>query len=328
MTRVAGRIRDADIALVRERTAIADVISDHVTLKPAGSGNLKGLCPFHDEKTPSFTVSVPRNVYYCHGCGNGGDAISFVMQVEHFSFTEAIERLAAKAGITLRYEDGPSGGPDRKPGLRQRLYAAHADAAAYYTEQLTSPDARLARDFLHQRGFDRATAEAYGCGFAPDSWDALTKHLRGRGYTAEELITGGLAKQARSGSLIDRFRRRLLWPIRELSGEAIGFGARKLFDDDDGPKYLNTPETPIYKKSTVLYGIERAKREIAKQGRAVVVEGYTDVMACHLAGELTAVASCGTAFGVEHIGVLRRLLMDTDEFAGEIIFTFDGDEAG
>ncbi|MGH3646450.1 MAG: DNA primase [Micromonosporaceae bacterium] len=326
---MAGRIRDADIAQVRERTVIADVISDHVTLKPAGSGNLKGLCPFHDEKTPSFTVSMPRNVYYCHGCGAGGDAISFVMNVEHFSFAEAIERLAAKVGITLRYEDSPGGAaPDRKPGLRQRLFAAHADAAAYYLEQLTSPDARKARDFLHSRGFEREAAETYGCGFAPDSWDALTKHLRGKGYTAEELITGGLAKQARSGSLIDRFRRRLVWPIRELSGEVIGFGARKLFDDDDGPKYLNTPESPIYKKSTVLYGIERAKREIAKQGRAVVVEGYTDVMACHLAGVPTAVASCGTAFGVEHIGVLRRLLMDTDEFAGEIIFTFDGDEAG
>ncbi|MGH3715534.1 MAG: DNA primase [Micromonosporaceae bacterium] len=326
---MAGRIRDADIALVRERTVIADVISEHVTLKPAGSGNLKGLCPFHDEKTPSFTVSVPRNVYYCHGCGTGGDAISFVMQVEHFSFTEAIERLAAKAGITLRYDDTPGGAaPDRKPGMRQRLYAAHADAAAYYAEQLAGPDARIARDFLHRRGFDQAAAESYGCGFAPDAWDALTKHLRAKGYTADELVTAGLAKQARSGSLIDRFRRRLLWPIRELSGEVIGFGARKLFDDDDGPKYLNTPESPIYKKSTVLYGIERAKREIAKQGRAVVVEGYTDVMACHLAGVPTAVASCGTAFGVEHIGVLRRLLMDTDEFAGEIIFTFDGDEAG
>src|SRR6266540_2294580 len=326
---MAGRIRDADIALVRERTAIAEVIGEYVTLKPAGVNNLKGLCPFHDEKTPSFNVTTARNVYFCHGCANGGDAISFVMNVEHFSFAEAVERLAAKAGITLRYEDTPGGGtPDRKPGLRQRLFAAHRDAAAYFQEQLSRPEARIARDFLHQRGFDRAVAERYECGFAPDSWDALTKHLRAKGYTAEELVTGGLSKQARSGNLIDRFRRRLLWPIRELGGEVIGFGARRLFDDDDGPKYLNTPESPIYKKSTVLYGIERAKREIAKQGRAVVVEGYTDVMACHLSDVPTAVASCGTAFGAEHIGVLRRLLMDTDEFAGEIIFTFDGDAAG
>ena len=325
---MAGRIRDADIALVRERTAIADVISEHVTLKPAGPGNLKGLCPFHDEKTPSFNVSTARNVYYCHGCGTGGDAISFVMQVEHFSFAEAVERLAAKVGVTLQYEEGGGPAQERKPGLRQRLYAAHADALEFYADQLTRPDARIARDFLAQRGFDKAAAETYRCGYASESWDALTKHLRAKGYTAEELTTGGLSKQARSGSLIDRFRRRLMWPIKELSGEVIGFGARKLYDDDDGPKYLNTPETPIYKKSGVLYGIDRAKREIAKQGRAVVVEGYTDVMACHLAGVPTAVASCGTSFGADHIGVLRRLLMDADEFTGEIIYTFDGDAAG
>jgi len=325
---MAGRIRDEDVSLVRERTAIADVIGEYVTLKAAGTNNLRGLCPFHDEKTPSFNVSTARNVFYCHGCGTGGDAISFVMQIEHLNFTEAIEKLAAKAGITLRYQDGPAGVRDRKPGLRQRLFAAHRDAAGYYVEQLTRPDARIAREFLQSRGFDRAAAETYQCGFAPDGWDGLTKHLLSKGYTADELITGGLAKRARSGSLIDRFRRRLVWPIRELGGEVIGFGARKLFNDDDGPKYLNTPESPIYKKSTVLYGLDRAKREIAKQGRAVVVEGYTDVMACHLAGVPTAVASCGTAFGAEHIGVLRRLLMDTDEFAGEIIFTFDGDAAG
>jgi DNA primase len=208
------------------------------------------------------------------------------------------------------------------------LVAAHAAAATFYADQLATPAARMAREFLAQRGFDKASAEKYGCGFAPDSWDALTKHLRQRGFTPQELLTAGLARQARSGSLIDRFRRRLLWPIRELSGDVIGFGARKLFDDDDGPKYLNTPETPLYKKSHVLYGIEHAKREIARQGRAVIVEGYTDVMACHLAGVPTAVATCGTAFGGDHIGVLRRLLMDTDAFAGEIIFTFDGDAAG
>ncbi|HEX2417400.1 MAG TPA: DNA primase [Micromonosporaceae bacterium] len=326
---MAGRIRDEDVSLVRDRTAIADVIGDYVTLKPAGTNNLRGLCPFHDEKTPSFNVSTARNVFYCHGCGTGGDAIGFVMQIEHFNFTEAIEKLAAKAGIALRYSDDLSGGGrDRKPGLRHRLFAAHRDAAGYYAEQLTGPAALIAREFLHRRGFDRTAAETYECGFAPESWDALTRHLRAKGYTAEELIAGGLAKRARSGSLIDRFRRRLVWPIRELGGEVIGFGGRKLFEDDDGPKYLNTPESPIYKKSTVLYGVERAKREIAKQGRAVVVEGYTDVMACHLAGVPTAVASCGTAFGAEHIGVLRRLLMDTDEFGGEIIFTFDGDAAG
>jgi DNA primase len=326
---VAGRIRDEDIALVRERTSIVDVVGEQVTLKPAGSGNVKGLCPFHDEKTPSFNVSPARGVFFCHGCGAGGDAIKFLMDVDHLSFVETVERLAARAGIQLRYvEGGPSPVRQQQQGQRQRLVAAHAAAAAFYADQLAAPPARAAREFLAQRGFDRASAERYGCGFAPAEWDALTKHLRQQGFTPQELITAGLARQARSGSLVDRFRRRLLWPIRELSGDVIGFGARKLFDDDDGPKYLNTPETPLYKKSHVLYGVEHAKREIARQGRAVIVEGYTDVMACHLAGVPTAVATCGTAFGGDHIGVLRRLLMDTDAFAGEIIFTFDGDAAG
>lgn len=327
---MAGRIRDEDIALVRERTSIAEVISDAVTLKSAGGGNLKGLCPFHDEKSPSFNVSPARNVWYCFGCGAGGDAIKFLMDAEHLSFVESVERLAARAGIQLRYVENDNSAPRPRPqqGQKQRLVAAHAAAVEFYRAQLTTAGARPAREFLAQRGFDRAAAERYGCGFAPDGWDLLTKHLRQQGFTHDELVTAGLSRPARSGSLIDRFRRRLLWPIRDLAGDVIGFGARKLFDDDDGPKYLNTPETPIYKKSHVLYGIDQAKREIAKQGKVVVVEGYTDVMACHLAGVPTAVATCGTAFGADHIGVLRRLLLDTDAVAGEIIFTFDGDAAG
>jgi DNA primase len=168
----------------------------------------------------------------------------------------------------------------------------------------------------------------FACGYAPGGWDTLTRHLRGLGYTQEELVTGGLAKESSRGTLIDRFHRRLIWPIRDLTGDVIGFGARKLMDDDPGPKYLNTPETPLYKKSSVLYGVERAKRDIARNHQAVVVEGYTDVMACHVAGVTTAVASCGTAFGAEHINVLRRLLMDQDEFRGEVVYTFDGDAAG
>ena len=327
-----ARVKDEDIALVRDRTSIADVISETVTLKSAGGGNLKGLCPFHDEKTPSFTVSPARNVYFCHGCGAGGDAIKFLMDADHLTFIESVERLAGKAGLQLRYDENPAAGgrsvPRQQPGLKQRLIAAHAEAADFYRDQLTTPGARKAREFLAQRGFGRDAAARYGCGFAPEGWDPLVKHLRQKGYTYEELNTAGLAKPARSGSLIDRFRRRLVWPIRDLSGDVIGFGARKLFDDDDGPKYLNTPESPLYKKSHVLYGLDHAKREVAKQGRAVIVEGYTDVMACHEAGVPTAVATCGTAFGADHIGVLRRLLMDSDSFAGEIIFTFDGDAAG
>ncbi|MER5705606.1 DNA primase [Micromonospora sp. NPDC002296] len=327
---MAGRIRDEDIALVRERTSIEEVISDTVTLKSAGGGNLKGLCPFHDEKSPSFNVSPARNVWYCFGCGAGGDAIKFLMDAEHLSFVESVERLGARAGIQLRYVENDQTTPRARPqqGQRQRLVAAHAAAVEFYRAQLGTAGARAAREFLAQRGFDRAAAERYGCGFAPDAWDLLTKHLRQQGFSHDELVTAGLSRPSRSGTLIDRFRRRLMWPIREITGDVIGFGARKLFDDDDGPKYLNTPETPIYKKSHVLYGIDQAKREIAKQGKVVVVEGYTDVMACHLAGVPTAVATCGTAFGSDHIGVLRRLLLDTDDVAGEVIFTFDGDAAG
>jgi DNA primase len=327
-----GRIRAADIALVRERSKIDEIVGEHLQLKRAGGGSLKGLCPFHDEKSPSFQVTPSRGLFHCFGCGMGGDVISFIQQIDHLSFSEAVELLAGRANVDLRYEDDggrPTAGPDRAhAGQRARLVAANTAAAAFYVEQLGTPDAAPARQFLAERGFDRQTAVDFGCGFAPAGWDALTRHLRGLGYTQAELITAGLAKESSRGSLIDRFHRRLLWPIRDITGDVIGFGARKLMDDDQGPKYLNTPETPLYKKSTVLYGIERAKRDIARRHQAVVVEGYTDVMACHLAGVTTAVASCGTAFGGEHISVLRRLLMDQQELSGEVIYTFDGDAAG
>jgi DNA primase len=325
---VAGRIRDEDIATVREKSPIADVIGEQVQLRNAGGGNLKGLCPFHDEKSPSFSVSPSKGLFYCFGCGAGGDVIRFVERTENVGFTEAAERLAARAGIQLRYLDtGP--GPARQPGQRARLVLAHTAAASFYAEQLRTPEARPAREFLAERGFDDEAAARYGCGFAPAGWDALTKHLLAHGFSPSELTTGGLSRQSSRGSLIDRFHRRLLWPLRDIGGEVVGFGARRLFDDDPiEAKYLNTPETPIYKKSQLLYGADLAKREIARQHRAVVVEGYTDVMACHLAGVTTAVATCGTAFGGEHISVLRRLLMDSDAFTGEVIFTFDGDAAG
>ena len=327
-----GRIRAADIALVRERSKIDEIVGEHLQLKRAGGGSLKGLCPFHDEKSPSFQVTPSRNLFHCFGCGVGGDVISFIQQIDHLSFSEAVELLAGRANVELRYEDDggrPTAGPDRAHvGQRARLVAANTAAAAFYIEQLGTPDAAPARQFLAERGFDRQTAVDFGCGFAPAGWDALTRHLRAQGFSQAELITAGLAKESSRGSLIDRFHRRLLWPIRDITGDVIGFGARKLMDDDQGPKYLNTPETPLYKKSTVLYGIERAKRDIARRHQAVVVEGYTDVMACHLAGVTTAVASCGTAFGAEHISVLRRLLMDQDEFRGEVVYTFDGDAAG
>src|SRR5579859_7091634 len=323
---VAGRIRDEDIAAVRERSPIDEVIGEYLQLKGAGGGSLKGLCLFHDEKTPSFNVTPARGLFYCHGCAEGGDVIKFVQKIDGLSFVEAVERLAGRAGITLRYEQGGYV-PGQEQSQRRRLIDAHRAAAEYYAERLAGADAAPGRDFLSERGFTDADAARFGVGYSPAAWDDLARHLRGRGFSEAELITSGLAKQGRRGP-IDRFRGRLMWPIRDLSGDVIAFGARKLDPDDDGPKYLNTPETPLFRKSAVLYGADLAKREIAQRRQAVIVEGYTDVMACHLAGVPTAVATCGTSFGEDHIKVLRRLIMDTDWSKGEIIFTFDGDTAG
>ncbi|HEY7598157.1 MAG TPA: DNA primase [Actinophytocola sp.] len=324
---MAGRIRESDIAQVRERTRIDDFVGEYVSLRRAGGGALKGLCPFHDEKTPSFNVRPTHGTFHCFGCGEGGDVIAFLMKIDHLSFVEAVERLAERAGVQLTYEGGtPSRQRDR--GTRTRLVDAHRTAAEFYAEQLQTPEAVKAREFLDERGFDQAAAAKFGCGYAPGGWDKLTKHLLGRGFDLAELIKGGLSREGRQGP-IDRFHRRLLWPIKDLGGDVVGFGARRLYDDDQiQAKYLNTSESPIYKKSQVLFGLDLAKREIARRHQVVVVEGYTDVMAMHLSGVPTAVASCGTAFGDEHLSVLRRLLMDDDAFRGEVIFTFDGDEAG
>ncbi|MEV4242878.1 DNA primase [Streptosporangium canum] len=323
---MAGRISDEDIALVRERSPIADIVGEHIQLRNAGGGNLKGLCPFHDEKSPSFNVTPTRGYWYCFGCAEGGDVITFVRRLEHLSFGEAVERLANRAGIQLRYEQGGYV-PGREQGERSRLIEAHRAAAEFYASKLSAPDAAIGRKFLSERGFERVDAEHFGVGYAPAEWEALARHLMARGFTSAELIKGGLAKEGRRGP-IDRFRGRLVWPIRDITGDVIGFGARKLNDAEDGPKYLNTPESPLYKKSEVLYGVDLAKREISKRSQAVIVEGYTDVMACHLSGVPTAVATCGTAFGEEHIKVLRRLLLDQSGSQGEVIFTFDGDAAG
>ncbi|MEU8541542.1 DNA primase [Streptomyces sp. NPDC048717] len=321
---MAGRINDDDVKAVRDAVPIDAVVSEYLQLRNAGGGNLKGLCPFHDEKSPSFQVSPSKGLFHCFGCQEGGDTIAFVMKIDHLTFSETVERLAARAGITLRYEEGGYN-PGHQRGERTRLVEAHQAAAQYYADQLGSAEAEIGRKFLAERGFDQAAAEHFGVGYSPAGWDHLTRFLRGKGFTDRELIVSGLSQDGRRGP-IDRFRGRLMWPIKDVGGDVVGFGARKLRDDDNGPKYLNTPETPIYKKSQVLYGIDLAKKDIAKVSRAVVVEGYTDVMACHMAGVPTAIATCGTAFGGEHIKILRRLLMDNG--TARVIFTFDGDAAG
>ena len=320
---MAGRIRQSDVEEVKARTNIADIVGEHVSLKSAGVGSLKGLCPFHDERSPSFHVRPGLGYYHCFGCGESGDAYTFLQRMDHVSFTEAVERLAGRIGFELHYEDG---GQASDHGNRARLLAANQAAAEFFVERLGSPDADVGRRFLGERGFDAEAARRFGVGFAPKSWDVLTNHLKGRGFTTEELAASGLVSQGDRG-VYDRFRGRLVWPIRDVTGQTVGFGARRLLDDDQGPKYLNTPETAIYHKAQVLYGLDLAKRDIAKTHRVVVVEGYTDVMACHLAGVTTAIATCGTSFGVEHIKVLRRVLGD-DSGLGEVVFTFDGDAAG
>jgi DNA primase len=324
---VAGRIREDDIAEVREKSRIDEVVSGYVTLRNAGGGSMKGLCPFHDEKSPSFHVTPSRGFYHCFGCQAGGDVINFLMQIDGLSFTEAVERLADKYGVQLRREDGDVRDDRPRGPQRSRLVEANRVAQEFYAQQLRTPEAQVARQFLLDRGFDGDVAETFGNGYAPRDGEALLRVLRGAGFSEEESVAAGLVAVGRSA--YDRFRGRLLWPIRDASGDTIGFGARRIHDDDKiEAKYLNTPETTLYKKSQVLYGIDLARREMAKASRAVVVEGYTDVMACHLSGVPTAVATCGTAFGDDHARVLRRFLHDHEEFRGEVIFTFDGDAAG
>ncbi|WP_309128509.1 DNA primase [Microbacterium sp.] len=319
------RIRQADVEEVKTRTNIADIVGERVALKSAGVGSLKGLCPFHDEKSPSFHVRPQVGYYHCFGCGASGDVYSFLREMDHVSFTEAVERLAGRIGFSLHYEDG---GAAPETSGRSRLYAANTAAGEFFRSQLLSPEAESARRFLGERGFDAGAAAHFGVGYAPRGWDGMLKALTAQGFTRDELSAAGLVSTGQRG-VYDRFRGRVVWPIRDVTGQTIGFGARRLYDDDQGPKYLNTPETPIYKKAQVLYGLDLAKRDIARGDprRVVVVEGYTDVMACHLAGVTTAIATCGTAFGPEHIKVLRRVMGD-DSAAGEVVFTFDGDEAG
>ena len=340
---VAGLIRREDIEAVRERARLEDVVGEHVTLKSAGVGSLKGLCPFHDERTPSFHVRPQLGYWHCFGCGEGGDVITFIEKIHHLGFAEAVEYLADRTGVQLRYEEGGAVRRGVEPGTRQRLMDANRLAEAWFREQLATPEAQAGRDFLTARGFDRHAAAHFGVGYAPAGWDNLARHLRGAGYTEAELVDSGLCSRGGQDGrrVYDRFRGRLIWPIRDVTGATVGFGARKLAEDDQGPKYLNTPETPVFHKSQVLYGLDLAKREVARSHRIVVVEGYTDVMAAHLSGVTTAVATCGTAFGADHVRVVRRLLGDVDDPAagvvtgqgreargGEVIFTFDGDAAG
>ncbi|TRY19492.1 DNA primase [Tessaracoccus rhinocerotis] len=321
---MAGRINEDDIASVRERVRIDDVVGEYVALRNAGGGSQKGLCPFHDEKTPSFTVTPSRGFYYCFGCGEGGDVITFLQRQQNLSFTEAIQVLADRVGIVLRVTDDGTG-PGQPPGRRKRILEANQAAEEFFAAQLETPEGVAGRQFLDGRGFDRAAALHFRVGYAPKHGRALGQTLRAKGFDDATLKAAGLVRD----NGWDFFSGRVLWPIRDSAQSVLGFGARRIHDDDRLPaKYINTPETPVYKKSHVLYGLDLARQSIGKRSQAVIVEGYTDVMAAHLSGVDTAVASCGTAFGDDHARLLQRLMGTRDGLHGEVIFTFDGDDAG
>jgi DNA primase len=320
---MAGRIPTRDIEAIKQRVNIADIVGEYVQLKGASVGSLKGLCPFHDEKSPSFNVRPDQGFYHCFGCSEGGDVYKFLQKIENITFYEAVEKCASKISYEISYEAGSN----RDEGVnRARLLAANEAAAKFFAMFLTTPEAQAARDFLTQRRFDREAAEYFGIGYAPKGWNSLGDALKKEGFTEEELVKVDLLV-AKEGRTYDKFRGRLVWPIRDATNAVIGFGARKIYDDDPLAKYINTGETPVYHKSQVLYGLNLAKKDIAKNRQVVVVEGYTDVMACHLAGITTAVATCGTAFGDDHIRRINQIFGTGGESA-EVVFTFDPDAAG
>ena len=333
-----------DIERVRAVADLYDIVSATVTLKPSGTGTFVGLCPFHDEKTPSFSVRPSLGVWHCFGCGAGGDVFKYVEQKENIDFREAVEFLADRYHIEMHYKQSQDGDAQTHAGSkRARLLAANEEAQKFFVSQLNTKEAAPARDLLAGRNFTPEQSAHFACGYAPQGWDNLVRYLANKGFTRQELLDAGLARLGQRG-IYDYFRGRLTWPIRDSTGRTLGFGARKLYDDDTiSAKYINTPDTALYRKTQVLYGIDLAKANIVKKRQVVIVEGYTDVMACHVAGVDTAVATCGTAFGVEHAKIVRRLIADDSlgaiqlvgplkvegqSVSSRIVFTFDGDAAG
>ena len=304
-----------EIDSVRERTDLVELASEITKVKRSGR-SVMAICPFHQEKTPSLSIDAARGLYHCFGCGKSGDVFRWVQETQSVDFRDAVELLARRAGVTLT-EDPAEG---RRRSQRETLIKATGAAVEYYGKRLKqADDAAAARRYLRNRGYDADVVDHFEIGFSPGEWDALTRHLKQSGFAEKVLMTAGLSSRSRTGRLIDRFRGRVMFPIRDLRGDPVGFGARLL--DGDGPKYLNSPETPIYHKSRLLYGLDAAKSSIVAGGEAVVVEGYTDVIAFHLVDMPVAVATCGTALGEEHLDLLRR-------FTERVVLAFDADEAG
>jgi DNA primase len=320
-----ARIRQDDIDAVKDRTDMVQLVSQYLTLKKSGHDSMSGLCPFHQEKTASFNVSPTKQVFYCFGCGKGGDAITFLRELEQLSYVEAVERLAQQAGVQLRYE-GDSPAERRAAQRRQALIRANEHAAELYAGMLREGrEAANARAYLTERKVGDEAIATFGIGFAPGYPDFLLRRLAGsRDLSTEILREAGLATAGDDGTMRDRFRGRITFPIHDLQGRGIGFGARILPSDaraGEQAKYLNTAETPIYRKNEVLYNLHRARATIARSGEVFVVEGYTDVIGLAQAGIEATVATCGTALGERHFELLSR-------FAERAVLAFDSDEAG
>lgn len=309
-------IVDEDIARVRDQTDLVALVGEKVALKRVGQ-RFVGLCPFHQEKTPSFGVNPDLHLWHCFGCSKSGDAITWVREVDGLDFVDAVEELAKRAGVTLRYDDRTK---NRDRSRRDRLVEAVTAAGAYYHRLLLeAPEGGQARKYLRGRGFDGDAARRFVLGWAPDDWDALSKHLQREKFSRDDLTEAGLAFVNKANRLQDQFRARLIFPIFDARGDAVGFGGRSL--GDQGPKYKNSPETPIYQKSRLLYGLNWAKAEIVARGEVIICEGYTDVMAYALSGTPNAVATCGTALADEHAKMLKNL-------ARRVVLAYDADSAG
>jgi DNA primase len=317
--KTGGRVRDEDIQEVRRRADLIQIASEYMQVKKAGR-LFKALCPFHQEKSPSLSLDPIKGLYHCFGCNEGGDVYTLIMKLETVSFGEAVERLARRVGVELQYE-ALSAADRASLKRRLRLVDAHREAITFYHEHLKrSPDAAAARTYLTTaRAFGTDVLEMFEVGAAPTTRGALSKHLATKGFTQDEVVAAGLARRHDDGTVADYFRGRIMFPIRDVTGDPIAFGARIL--EGDGPKYLNSAESPIYRKAHVLYALDRAKATIVKAGRALIVEGYTDVIALHAAGITEAVATCGTALGLEHLRTLAR-------FTKDVVLSLDADEAG
>jgi DNA primase len=304
-----------DIDLVRDKTDLVELASEITKVKKSGRSTM-AVCPFHSEKTPSLSIDGARGLYHCFGCGKSGDVFRWVQETQTVDFSGAVEFLARRAGVTLKVDPEAA----KRRNRRERLVEATEIAVAFYSDRLkTATDGGSARSYLRGRGYDADVVDQFSLGYSPSEWDLLTEHLKARGVKEEVMVSAGLSQKSRTGNLIDRFRGRVMFPVFDLRGDPVGFGARIL--DGDGPKYLNSAESPIYHKSRLLYGLNWAKSGIVVRDTSVVVEGYTDVIGMHMAGMPIAIATCGTALVEGHLDLLRR-------FSERVVLAFDADEAG